>query len=54
MVRAAAIVPFKEGQLIASLIPGAQFLPLPTGTHYFPMDDAVTYKISEAIDRLTA
>jgi pimeloyl-ACP methyl ester carboxylesterase len=47
------IVPFKEGQLIASLIPGAQFLPLPTGTHYFPVDDEVTYKISEAIDRLT-
>jgi pimeloyl-ACP methyl ester carboxylesterase len=47
------IVSFEEGRLLASIIPGAQFLPLPTGTHYFPVDDDVTYRISEAIDRLT-
>ncbi len=45
------IVPFEEGRLIASIIPGAQFLPLPTGTHYFPTDDDVTLKISDAIAR---
>ncbi len=47
------IVAFEEGRIIASLIPGAQFLPLPTGTHYFPVDDDITYRISDAIDRLT-
>jgi len=47
------IVPFPEGQLIASIIPGAQFLPLPTGTHYFPVDDDVTYRMVAAIDRFT-
>ncbi len=43
------IVPFEEGRLIASIIPGAQFLPLPTGTHYFPVDEGVTFKIADAI-----
>ncbi len=47
------IIPFKEGQLLASIIPGAQFLPLPTGTHYFPVDDDVTYRMAEAIGRFT-
>jgi pimeloyl-ACP methyl ester carboxylesterase len=47
------IVAFKEGQLIASIIPGAQFLPFPTGTHYFPVDDDVTYRMAEAIARFT-
>ena len=47
------IIAFKEGQLLASLIPGAQFLPLPTGTHYFPVDDDVTYRMAEAISRFT-
>jgi pimeloyl-ACP methyl ester carboxylesterase len=47
------IVAFEEGRLIASLIPGAQFLPFPTGTHYFPVDDEVTHKMAEAIHRFT-
>jgi len=48
-----AIIPFAEGRLIASLVPGAQFLPLPSGTHYFPVDDEITYRIADAIDRFT-
>jgi pimeloyl-ACP methyl ester carboxylesterase len=48
------IVSFEEGRLIASIIPGAQLLPLPTGTHYFPLDDDVTYRLADAIDRFTA
>ncbi len=47
------IVAFEEGRLIASIIPGAQFLPLPTGTHYFPVDDDVTNRMAEAIARFT-
>ncbi len=47
------IVAFREGQLIASIIPGAQFMPMPTGTHYFPVDDAVTLRMAEAIDHFT-
>lgn len=47
------IVPFEEGRLIASIIPGAQFLPLPTGTHYFPVEDDVTHRLAEAIDTFT-
>ena len=48
------IIPFEEGRLIASIIPGAQFLPLPTGTHYFPVNDDVTHRVAQAIDRFTA
>jgi pimeloyl-ACP methyl ester carboxylesterase len=47
------IVAFEEGRLIASIVPGAQFLPLPTGTHYFPVDDDVTLRMVAAIDRFT-
>jgi len=47
------IVPFDEGRLIASVIPGAQFLPLAGGEHYFPIDEEVTRKITEAINRFT-
>ncbi len=47
------IVPFREGQLIASLIPGARFLPLPSGEHYFPVEAEITQRISDAIDELT-
>lgn len=47
------IVDFREGQRIASIVPGAQFLPLPTGTHYFPVDDVITHTISDAIDKFT-
>jgi pimeloyl-ACP methyl ester carboxylesterase len=47
------IVAFEEGRLIASLVPGAQFIPFPTGTHYFPVDDEVTLRMTEAIHRFT-
>ena len=44
---------FAEGQRIASLIPGARFLPLPSATHYFPVEEEVTDLMAEAIERLT-
>ncbi len=47
------IVAFEEGRLIASLVPSARFLPLPSGTHYFPTDDEVTYRLADAIDHFT-
>ena len=47
------IVPFEDGQEIAATIPGARLLSLPTGTHYFPVEDDVTLKIAEAITRFT-
>ncbi len=47
------IVPFEEGRRIASIIPGAKFLPFPTRTHYFPLDDNVTYEMTDAIVRFT-
>jgi len=48
------IVPFEEGRLLASLIPGAKFLPFPTRTHYFPLDDELTYRMAEEIERFAA
>jgi pimeloyl-ACP methyl ester carboxylesterase len=48
------IIPFDEGRRIASFIPGAQFLPLPTTTHYFPVDDDVTRRIVDAIRHFTS
>jgi pimeloyl-ACP methyl ester carboxylesterase len=47
------VTPFEEGRRLASLIPGAELLPLPTGTHYFPTDDEVTRLLAEAIVRFT-
>ena len=47
------IVAFEEGKIIASIIPGARLMPFPTGTHYFPVDDDVTYKMVAAIDQFT-
>jgi pimeloyl-ACP methyl ester carboxylesterase/predicted Ser/Thr protein kinase len=47
------IIPFEEGRRMASMIPGAKFLPLPTRAHYFPLDDDVTDRITEEIDRFT-
>src|SRR4029077_664745 len=46
-------VSFEEGRRLAALIPGAQLVPLPSGTHYFPTDEDVTAKVVEAIDRFT-
>ncbi len=47
------IIPFEEGRVFASTVPGAQFLPFPTGAHYFPVDDDVTRRMSDAIVRFT-
>jgi len=46
-------VSFEEGRRLAALVPGAQLVPLPSGTHYFPTDEDVTAKVAEAIDRFT-
>lgn len=44
-------VSFEEGRLLAAHIPGAQLLPLPSGTHYFPTDRKVVTKVVEGILR---
>jgi pimeloyl-ACP methyl ester carboxylesterase/predicted Ser/Thr protein kinase len=43
------VTPFEEGVRLASLIPGARMLSLPTATHYFPTGDDTTERIVEAI-----
>ena len=40
-----------EGRLLASIIPGAHLVLLPSGTHYFPTDSQVVQKVAGAIDR---
>jgi pimeloyl-ACP methyl ester carboxylesterase len=40
-----------EGRLLASTIPGAQLVMLPSGTHYFPTDAEVVTKAAGAIER---
>ena len=40
-----------EGRLLASIIPGAQLVLLPSGTHYFPTDAEVATKAAAAIAR---
>ena len=40
-----------EGRLLASLIPGAHLVMLPSGTHYFPTDREVITKVVGAINR---
>lgn len=40
-----------EGRLLASIIPGAQLVLLPSGTHYFPTDREVVTKAAGAIAR---
>ena len=40
-----------EGRLLASLIPEARLVILPSGTHYFPTDREVVNKVATAIDR---
>ena len=40
-----------EGRRLASLIPGAQLVLLPSGTHYFPTDAEVATKAAGAIAR---
>lgn len=41
----------REGQLLASTIPGAHLVLLPSGTHYFPTDREVVSKVVGAINR---
>jgi pimeloyl-ACP methyl ester carboxylesterase len=40
-----------EGRLLASIIPGAQLVLLPSGTHYFPTESDVAAKVVAAIVR---
>lgn len=40
-----------EGKLLASTIPGARLVLLPSGTHYFPTDRDVITRVVSAIDR---
>ncbi|HEV8591647.1 MAG TPA: alpha/beta hydrolase [Pyrinomonadaceae bacterium] len=40
-----------EGRLLASIIPGAHLVLLPSGTHYFPTDRDVVTKVVGAINR---
>jgi len=40
-----------EGRLLASIVPGAHLVLLPTGTHYFPTDRDVVAKVVGAINR---
>jgi pimeloyl-ACP methyl ester carboxylesterase len=48
------VISFEEGRRLAALIPGAQLVPLPSGSHYFPTDRAVNTMVVDAIDRFTA
>ena len=41
----------EEGRLLASTIPGAQLVLLPSGTHYFPTATEVVTKVAGAIAR---
>ena len=40
-----------EGRILASIIPGAHLVLLPSGTHYFPTDAEVATKAADAIMR---
>jgi pimeloyl-ACP methyl ester carboxylesterase len=40
-----------EGRLLASTVPGAHLVLLPSGTHYFPTDRDVVAKVIGAINR---
>ena len=43
-----------EGRLLASTIPGAHLVLLPSGTHYFPTDRDVVAKVVGAINRFVS
>ncbi len=45
------IVSADEGRMLASIIPGARLVLLPSGTHYFPTDREVIAKAAGAIER---
>ena len=42
-----------EGRVLASTIPGARLVLLPSGTHYFPTDRDVIDKVVGAINRFS-
>jgi pimeloyl-ACP methyl ester carboxylesterase len=44
----------EEGRLLASIIPGAQLVMLPSGTHYFPTEPEVVTRAAAAITRFVA
>lgn len=44
-------IPADEARLLASLIPGAHMVMLPSGSHYFPTDREVVTKLVGAINR---
>lgn len=44
----------EEGRLLASLIPGAHLVLLPSGAHYFPSDREAVIKVVGAINRFIA
>jgi pimeloyl-ACP methyl ester carboxylesterase/predicted Ser/Thr protein kinase len=44
---------FEEGRLLAAIIPGAQLVSLPSGSHYFPTDHSVAELVVDAISRFT-
>lgn len=41
----------KEGRLLASIVPGARFVLLPSGMHYFPTDSVAIDRVITAINR---
>jgi pimeloyl-ACP methyl ester carboxylesterase len=45
------LVSAEEGRLLASVIPGARLVLLPSGAHYFPTDRDVIMKVIGAINR---
>jgi serine/threonine protein kinase/pimeloyl-ACP methyl ester carboxylesterase len=45
------MVTFDEGRLLATLIPGAKLITLPSGNHYFPTDQKVVADVVDAINR---
>ena len=47
------VVSFEEGRRLAALIPGAQLVSLPSGSHYFPTDHDVAARVVDAINRFT-
>jgi pimeloyl-ACP methyl ester carboxylesterase len=45
------VINAEEGRILASLIPGARLVLLPSGSHYFPTDREVVTKVAAAIGR---
>jgi pimeloyl-ACP methyl ester carboxylesterase len=47
------VVSFEEGRRLAALIPRAQLVSLPSGSHYFPTDQDVAARVVDAMNRFT-